>query len=313
MRCFIAEPTQSHAKSGPPGPGAAALFLCAYRVCRAPRSDDWTCKRATDGAFVQIDFLLANCRLHARRTWCSCDIPIGVDHQCVHAQICPPGAPKKHQARKPSLKGWEPTSLDGYQRQLRDSVAQLVTFDCLEALRTWQANRLSQVLRYKCSWKYIRQIHRRSAACIQPSTLPPDDFAQNVELLFTGEPCVLVQPCDLSENPWTPCGLSSSMPRLRSNKSADTYGLVGELLKHAPPEFLEILLSLYNHVLFSGDVPETWRQTFFHMLAKKARARQVTDFRSIANFRLLYKVFSYMIFDRIEQLQPTWVSTQTSG
>ena len=32
-------------------------FKFFTRVCRAPHSDGWTCKRAIDAAFVQIDFV----------------------------------------------------------------------------------------------------------------------------------------------------------------------------------------------------------------------------------------------------------------
>ena len=38
------------------------------------------------------------------------------------------------------------------------------------------------------------------------------------------------------------------------------------------------------------------------MLAKTARAQQPSGFRPIANIRLLYKTFAFMILDRIEAL-----------
>ena len=38
------------------------------------------------------------------------------------------------------------------------------------------------------------------------------------------------------------------------------------------------------------------------MLPKKLRAKQVTDFRPIANLRLLYKVFAYLLLGRLEHV-----------
>eukprot|EP00959_Pyramimonas_sp_CCMP1952_P414880 8692494-Pyramimonas_sp.AAC.1 len=64
---------------------------------------------------------------------------------------------------------------------------------------------------------------------------------------------------------------------------------MAEMLKHSNVELKEILLTLYNAVLAGGDVPESWRKTFFIMLAKKTHAKAVGDFRPIASIRLLYK------------------------
>eukprot|EP00435_Cladocopium_sp_Y103_P048217 s1031_g14.t1 len=53
-----------------------------------------------------------------------------------------------------------------------------------------------------------------------------------------------------------------AVAKLKSNKAADGCGLVAELLKHAPPEFLMVMVDLFNHVLFHGDAPVTWRKSF---------------------------------------------------
>ena len=46
--------------------------------------------------------------------------------------------------------------------------------------------------------------------------------------------------------------------------------------------------------------PSTWHKTSFKMLAKCSRAKVTADFRPIANIRLFYKTFAYMILGRVE-------------
>eukprot|EP00438_Fugacium_kawagutii_P020700 Skav225256 [mRNA] locus=scaffold4099:835:1566:+ [translate_table: standard] len=102
--------------------------------------------------------------------------------------------------------------------------------------------------------------------------------------------------------------LKLAVRRLHPNKSCDEAGLVAELLKHAPDEFLQILLELFNEVLQYGTTPGDWRRTLFIMLAKKAKACQPSDFRPIAVVRLFYKTLAYMILGHIEgcldEMQP---------
>ena len=86
--------------------------------------------------------------------------------------------------------------------------------------------------------------------------------------------------------------LKKAITRLKTNKAADDVGLVPELLHHSPEVMLEALLHLFRTVLFTGEVPETWKQTVFNMLPKTRGAKSTSDFRPIAVVRLLYKTFA---------------------
>ena len=91
-----------------------------------------------------------------------------------------------------------------------------------------------------------------------------------------------------------------AISRLKSKKSRDDLGFVAELLKHSPDDFLNALLLVMREVLTSGNVPTSWQTTFFKMLPKTKAAKSVSDFRPIANIRLLYKVFAYLMLGRME-------------
>ena len=71
-------------------------------------------------------------------------------------------------------------------------------------------------------------------------------------------------------------------------------------MKYIPTEFSQSVLHLCNQVLYHGMVPLSWKDTVFTMLPKKTRAVQPSDFRPVANTRLFYKVFAYMLLGRVE-------------
>ena len=79
-------------------------------------------------------------------------------------------------------------------------------------------------------------------------------------------------------------------------------GLTAEVLKHAPREFLDALLRLHNDVFYTGEPPVSWSKSLFTMLPKKVKAKQTTDFRPIANVRLLYKIFACLLLGTLEHV-----------
>ena len=71
-----------------------------------------------------------------------------------------------------------------------------------------------------------------------------------------------------SEPLWTMNELTTAIRRLKNDKGGQV-GLTAELLKHAPREFLDALLRLYNDVFSTGEPPVSWSKTLFTMLPKK--------------------------------------------
>ena len=69
---------------------------------------------------------------------------------------------------------------------------------------------------------------------------------------------------------------------------------------YSPDDFLNALLLVMREVLTSGNVPSSWQRTFFKMLPKTKAAKSVSDFRPIANVRLLYQLFAYLLLGPME-------------
>ena len=99
----------------------------------------------------------------------------------------------------------------------------------------------------------------------------------------------------LEEVPFTFHEFKQAIQQMKFDKACDEAGVVAELVHYSSDGFMSCLLQLYNHVLQSGDVPCTWCRTLFRMLPKSSRAKSTTDFRPIANVRVLYKLFAYMV------------------
>ena len=94
----------------------------------------------------------------------------------------------------------------------------------------------------------------------------------------------------LANVPWMECGctwniLSSVQLQLVKVKYhfvipiGNDVGLTEEMLKHAPAELCEQLLSVHNDIVCHGTVPQSWCCTLVNMLPKKVRPTQATDFR----------------------------------
>ena len=105
----------------------------------------------------------------------------------------------------------------------------------------------------------------------------------------------------LTEPPWTMKRLKHAIiSRLKMKKGGDDVGLVAELLKHLPDDFLNALLHVMKEVLISGNVPSSWQITHFQMLPRTRAAKSVSGFQPIAKVRLLYKLFAYLMLGRME-------------
>ena len=117
-----------------------------------------------------------------------------------------------------------------------------------------------------------------------------------LESLFAGPIQHVERPNVLTEPLWSLEELGRAVLRLKMHKCGDDVGLTA----HAPTEFWEHLLPVYNDILYHGTVPRSWCCALFTMLPKKVRPTQVTDFRPIANIRLFYKAFACLVLGKIE-------------
>ena len=97
--------------------------------------------------------------------------------------------------------------------------------------------------------------------------------------------------------------LHAALHRMKRRKAMDDNGICAEFLKDAPECFLQLVLQLFNDVLFSSCAPpDVWRRTRLTVIYKKGDAESVSNYRPIAIISVLYKLFSRIICDRISKI-----------
>ena len=169
-------------------------------------------------------------------------------------------------------------------------------------LRLWRSRYLATLLKYVSCWKTLRENLPRPSGRRSAQQPPVDEFASMLEALFVGPPAQASKLPSMLDPPWTWADLMQAIKRLKINKASDDCGLTAELLKVAPDEYLIAMLDAFNFILRTGQIPASWKLTLFTMLPKKVHSIQTSDFRPIANIRLFYKVFAYMVLNRIENV-----------
>ena len=61
----------------------------------------------------------------------------------------------------------------------------------------------------------------------------------------------------------------------------------------------ESVLHLCNQILRNAEIPDEWLHTVFSMIPKKGALRNVKNWRPIALLRIMYKLFSKMLYNRL--------------
>ena len=89
---------------------------------------------------------------------------------------------------------------------------------------------------------------------------------------------------------------------MKKRRSADTSGIVVELIQHAGTPFHQKILDSYNGILSSGLVPSDWHFTVFSLLPKSGNLEDALSWRPIAILPVLYKIFARLLYQRIHPI-----------
>lgn len=101
--------------------------------------DSWTCKRAADNVLVQLDYIIGMRGFIIMSTWNDYQLPIGLDHRCVHCIVSMVDTVHNVHHRRPDLKHWMPDldchgEPEAFQTKLRSHLNRLpFSFSSFEA------------------------------------------------------------------------------------------------------------------------------------------------------------------------------------
>eukprot|EP00973_Karenia_brevis_P088738 12307273-Karenia_brevis.AAC.1 len=93
--------------------------------------------------------------------------------------------------------------------------------------------------------------------------------------------------------------LDQAIDDLKCGKSADNANIVAEMIKLGGPQLRQCILKLCNNILRTAAIPDEWLHTIFAMIPKKGKLREVKNWRPIALLRIMYKIFSKLLYNRL--------------
>ena len=95
--------------------------------------------------------------------------------------------------------------------------------------------------------------------------------------------------------------LQKAMRYLKGGKAADANGIVAEMLKAGGRPLREALLDLFNTILQpTSPTPRQWQHTLIKVIYKSGDPKLPQNYRPIATIPILYKLFSRLLYNRLE-------------
>ena len=108
--------------------------------------------------------------------------------------------------------------------------------------------------------------------------------------------------------------LDHAIAALKAGRCKDGSGIVAEMIKEGGPKVREVLLDLYNEVLQKNAKPPTsWREVAIKVLYKSGDPQQPQNYRPIAIIPILYKLFSKLLYNRLEPILDVCQSEDQAG
>jgi exonuclease III len=102
--------------------------------------------------------------------------------------------------------------------------------------------------------------------------------------------------------------------QMKNGKSADTAGIVAEMIKVGGPRLQEILAAMFNDILLGQSVPPgEWKHTRIKVLLKKGDPQLPGNYRPIAILPILYKLFSRILYQRLKVFLEPEQSVEQAG
>ena len=108
--------------------------------------------------------------------------------------------------------------------------------------------------------------------------------------------------------------LSDALRQLKTGKAPDANNICAEMLKSGGSKLREVVLICFNGIIKpSGETPQEWHKTLIKVLHKSGDTRLPQNYRPIATIPLLYKLFSRILYNRLEPILDAEQSSDQAG
>ena len=97
--------------------------------------------------------------------------------------------------------------------------------------------------------------------------------------------------------------VETAIKMLKKNKAPDNAKVCAEMIKYGGEQLKHVLLATFNSIIEpSMPTPETWRKTIIKVLYKSGDSKLPQNYRPIASIPILYKLFSRLLYNRLEKI-----------
>ena len=101
------------------------------------------------------------------------------------------------------------------------------------------------------------------------------------------------------DKPITQSEIIEAIHNLKGNKAAGMDGITSEMLKLSLPMCLPFLISLFNHILDSGNYPKMWTNAIIVPIHKSGDKEIPNNYRGVSLLSVLGKVFARILNKRL--------------
>ena len=141
-----------------------------------------------------------------------------------------------------------------------------------------------------------------------PTNCPSNEaFQKHFEDLLCEENAHETEICDLSECPdiavldsrVTYNETREVICQMKADKAPDLNGIPPGIMKLLPVEFIMVIISVFNLILFSFKTPTCWTLSKFMVLFKKGKTNVCGNYRGITINDYLFKIFDGILLNRL--------------
>jgi len=94
----------------------------------------------------------------------------------------------------------------------------------------------------------------------------------------------------------------TAVSQMAKGRTTDRNGVVLEMFLYGGELLLNYLTYTFNSILMTGNIPNTWRESFFTLLHKGGDAKDPNNWRPIAVLSITYKILARTIHNRVHHI-----------
>ena len=98
-----------------------------------------------------------------------------------------------------------------------------------------------------------------------------------------------------------PSEVRHAIEELQSGRAPGKDRIMSDTLKFGGPTLHVVLADQFTIVLYSGCIPDSWKQAILALIYKKGDKRNLANWRPIALLSQIYKIFSKILLNRIRR------------